>query len=261
MSSDYEYPDELDSLNRRERRQAKKTWRRDDHLQRMAWLRSQRQAEPTSPAAIVALVLLLAIIILGLGGGLPHLLGRDKTGNGSPIGVLTPGQPVVLPTAPSSEGATPGDSSPTAEPTLTTPPPVTDRPSAESTALATGVVGAWALAFYTRDPAVESYSDLVAKCAKYTTPAVAASFTSAGDPTYEALKADGGRSGVVAAPVSAPRADVAPVDTPTRITRFVKVSIEVTGKKPQKLEVPLLITLVAQNGQWAISDVSGGTGP
>ena len=61
--------------HRRDRRRAKKNWRRDDHAQRMAWLRDQRQAEPTSPAVIVALVVVLAIVILGLGGGLPRLFG------------------------------------------------------------------------------------------------------------------------------------------------------------------------------------------
>ena len=54
--------------------------------------------------------------------------------------------------------------------------------------MATDVVGAWARAFYTRDPAAETYAALVAKCAKYMTPEVASSFTAAGDPTYDALK-------------------------------------------------------------------------
>src|SRR5689334_10916957 len=55
LSADYDYPDELDDLYGRDRRRAKRNWRRDDHAQRMAWLREQRQAEPTSPAIIVAL--------------------------------------------------------------------------------------------------------------------------------------------------------------------------------------------------------------
>jgi hypothetical protein len=261
MSADYDYPEDLDELHGRERRRAKKNWRRDDHAQRMAWLRNQRQAEPTSPAVIVALVVVLAIIILGLGGGLPRLLGRESPGDGAPVGLLTPGRSVVLPTAPSN--TQPGQESPqVTTPTLTTPPPQTQRPSAESTALATDVVGAWARVFYTRDPAVESYSALVAKSAKYMTPEVASSFTSAGDPTYEALKKDGGKSAVISAPVSAPPANAeAPVDTPARITRFVKVTIDVTGKNAQRFDVPLLVTLMNQNSQWVISDVSGGTGP
>ncbi|MEJ1110946.1 MULTISPECIES: hypothetical protein [unclassified Kribbella] len=261
MSTDYDYPDELDELSGRDRRKAKKNWRRDDHAQRMAWLRSQRQAEPTSPAVIVALVVLLAIIILGLGGGLPRLLGRESSDDGAPVGLLTPGRSVVLPTAPSNTQPREENSQATT-PTLTTPPPQTQRPSAESTALATDVVGAWARAFYTRDPAAESYSALVSKCAKYMTPEVASSFTAAGDPTYDALKNDGGKSTVISAPVSAPPANAeAPVDTPTRITRFVKVTIDVTGKNAQRFDVPLLVTLVNQNSQWVISEVSGGTGP
>jgi len=261
MSTDYDYPEELDELNGRERRRAKKNWRRDDHAQRMAWLRSQRQAEPTSPAVIVALVVVLAIIILGLGGGLPRLLGRESSDDGAPVGLLTPGRSVVLPTAPANTQPE-GESSQASTPTLTTPPPQTQRPSAESTALATDVVGAWARAFYTRDPAAETYSALVSKCAKYMTPEIASSFTSAGDPTYDALKKDGGKSTVISAPVSAPPANAeAPVDTPARITRFVKITIDVTGKNAQRFDVPLLVTLVNQNSQWVISEVSGGTGP
>jgi hypothetical protein len=262
MSADYDYPEEIDTLSGRERRRAKKNWRRDDHAQRMAWLRSQRQAEPTSPAVIIALVVVLAIIILGLGGGLPRLLGGKNSDDSAPIGLLTPGRSVVLPTAPSNSQPTDQTSSSVTTPTLTTPPPVTERPSAESTALATDVVGAWARAFYTRDPAAETYAALVAKSAKYMTPEVASSFSSAGDPTYDALRNDGGKSRVIAAPVSAPPANAeAPVDTPARITRFVKVTIDVTGKHAQRFDVPLLVTLVNQDNKWVISEVSGGTGP
>ena len=259
MSNDYEYPEELDELNGRERRRAKKNWRRDDHVQRIAWLRNQRQAEPTSPAALVVLVVILAVVILGVGGGLPRLLGGKNKDDGAPISLLTPGRSVVLPTAPSTQSNQPV--APTSS-ALTTPPPESQRPQAEATATATDVVGKWARAFYTRDPATETYSALVAKCAKYMTSEVASSFTAAGDPTYDALKSDGGKSTVLGAPVTAPPANAqAPVDTPGRITRFVKVTINVTGKHAQRFDLPLLITLANENGQWVISDVSGGTGP
>ncbi|MFI7068069.1 hypothetical protein ACIBL3_44255 [Kribbella sp. NPDC050124] len=261
MSTDYDYPEEMGELRGRDRRRAKKEWRRDDHAQRMAWLRNQRQAEPTSPVVIVALVVLLAIVILGLGGGLPRLLGRESSDDGAPVGLLTPGRSVVLPTAPSNTQPGQGSSEATPPP-LTTPPPQTQRPPVEAIALANDVVGTWARTFYTRDPAAESYSALVTKSAQYMTAEVASSFTSAGDPTYEALKKDGGKSTVVSAPVSAPPANAeAPVDTPGRITRFVKVTINVTGKNAQRFDVPLLVTLVNQNNQWIISEVSGGTGP
>ncbi|GAA1579869.1 hypothetical protein GCM10009804_40640 [Kribbella hippodromi] len=258
MSADYDYPDELGDLSGRDRRRAKKNWRRDDHAQRMAWLRNQRRAEPTSPVAIVVLVVVVAIVILGLGGGLPRLFGGKSKDEGTPISLLTPGRSVVLPTAPATQSNQP--TAPTS--TLTTPPLQSQRPSGDAVALASDVVGAWARAFYTRDPGAEAYDALVAKCAKYMTPEVASSFTSAGDPTYDALKTDGGKSTVLAAPVSTPPPNAeAPVDTPGRITRFVKITIDVTGKHPQRFDVPLLITLSNQNGQWLISDVSGGTGP
>jgi hypothetical protein len=257
LRPDYDYPDDLDELPVRDRRRAKKNWRRDDHAQRVAWLREQRQAEPTSPAVIVVLVVVVAIVIIGLGGGLPRLLGGDDPGDESPVGLLTPARPVVLPTPTSGGTTVPSPVSPT----LSTPPIETARPGAQATALATDVVGAWARTFYTRDPGAETYAGLIAKASKYMTAEVAATFAAAGDSTYEALKTDGGKSTVIAAPVSAPRVDTAPTDTPGRITRFVNVTIEVTGKRAQRFDVPLLVTLTEQDGKWLISEVSGGTGP
>jgi hypothetical protein len=258
LSSDYDYPDDIDDLPARDRRRAKKNWRRDDHSQRVAWLRDQRQAEPTSPAVIVVLVVVVAIVILGLGGGLPRLLGGNDPGDDSPVGLLTPARPVVLPTSASSGTTT---APPTASAPLTTPPIETARPGAQATAMATDVVGAWARTFYTRDPALETYASLIEKASAYMTQEVAATFAAAGDSTYEALKTDGGKSAVVAAPVSTPRTNTAPADTPSRITRFVNVTIDVTGKRAQRFDVPLLVTVTDQNGKWLISEVSGGTGP
>lgn len=260
INNDYDYPEELDELSGRERRRAKKTWRRDDHAARMAWLRSQRQAEPVSPAAIVVLVVIVMVVILGLGGGLPKILGGGDDDK-QPVGLLTPTtRPVPLPTA-SDTTSTSISEQPSVTPTQSTPPPETRRPPATAIADAVKVIQTWARVFYTRDPAAESYSQLINKTAEYVTPGVGASFAAAGDSTYDALKASNGRSTVVAAVVSAPRADVAPVDTEIRITRLLTVTIQTTGTKPQRFDVPLLITLISEEGKWLISEVSGGTGP
>jgi hypothetical protein len=259
INNDYDYPEELDDLSRRERRQAKKTWRRDDHAARMAWLRSQRQAEPVSPIAIVVLVVIVMVVILGLGGGLPRILGGGDDDK-QPVGLLTPSQSIPLPTAPVTTSTSTSEQ-PSATPTQSTPPPETDRPPPTAIAGAVKVIDTWARVFYTRDPAAESYSQLINKTAEYVTPGLGASFAAAGDSTYDALKASKGRSTVVAAVVSAPRADVAPVDTDSRVTRLLKVTIQTSGTKPERFDVPLLVTVIAQEGKWLVSDVSGGTGP
>jgi hypothetical protein len=258
VNNDYDYPEELDELSRRERRQAKKTWRRDDHAARMAWLRNQRQSEPVSPVAIVVLVVIVMVVILGLGGGLPRILGGGDDEDKQPIGLLTPGQSIPLPSAP---GTTSASELPSATPTQSTPPPESHRPPPTAISGAVKLIETWARAFYTRDPAAVSYAQLINKTAEYVTPGLGASFAAAGDSTYDALKASNGRSTVAAALVTAPRADVAPVDTDTRVTRLLKVTIQTTGSKPQRFDVPLLITVIAQEGKWLISDVSGGTGP
>ncbi|TWD83084.1 hypothetical protein FB561_4239 [Kribbella amoyensis] len=258
VRSDYEYPEELDELGRRDRRRAKRTWRRDDHAQRMAWLRQQRQAEPTSPVTIVVVVIILAIVVLGLGGGLPRILGGDES-SGEPIGLLTP---TAGPTQPGATVTT-TEQSPTSAPSATnsTPPILTERPPAASAAATDEVVKSWARTFYTRDPAAEAYADLVGKTAPYVTDEVAESLIAAGDTTYEALKTSSGKSAVAAITVTPPRPESAPVDTPTRISRLVNITIDVTGNEPRRIQLPLLVTLVPEGSTWVISDMNGGAGP
>jgi hypothetical protein len=256
----YDYPEEIDELSRRERRRAKRTWRRDDHEQRVAWLRQQRQAEPTSPVAVVVAVVILAIIVLGLGGGLPRLLRGDEPTTRGDVGVLTPSRPpdqVQSPNAPQSTATPSGPA------TLqnSTPPILTERPSAAATTAVTTTLNAWARVFYARDPSSETYANLVDRTAAYVTSELGESLQSEGDSTYDALKADGGKSTVAAVKVEMPKPDTAPVDTPTRISRLVSVTIDVTGKRPNRMVLPLLITLVPEGTSWVISDLNGGTGP
>lgn len=255
VSTDYDYPAEMDELRRRERRHAKKVWRRDDHTQRMAWLREQRQAEPVSPVSILVVVVLLGIVVLGIGGGLPKILGNEE--GKQPVDLLTPANPLPLPT--SSGSAEPSQSQPT--PTDTTPPLQTARPSSGATLAANEVVSAWARAFYARTPATETYDQLVTKVSQYLTADMASSFTAQGDSTYDALKADGGTSKVVSEAVTSPKVGTAPTDTTGRISRLLNVVIDITGTEPQRITVPLLVTVVQESNKWVISDVDGGTGP
>lgn len=254
----YDYPEELGELSRRDRRRAKREWRQDDQARRNEWLRARRQAEPASPVIVVAAVVLLAIVVLGVGGGLPKLLGQDD--QRPPAGILTPPPataPVVDPTADQSSQPSPTQ----ATSALSVPPVLTEGPSQESIRIASHVTNLWAHAFYTRTPASETYPQLVAKVEQYVTPEVAESLTSGGDPTYDALRNDGGKSTVVTAPVVPPRPGSAPVDTPTRISRLVTVTIDITGANAERIVLPLLVTLVPQEGRWVISEIDGGTGP
>ncbi|GAB3818384.1 hypothetical protein [Kribbella italica] len=260
MSTDYSYPDELDDLGRNERRKAKRSWRRDDHAQRMAWLRDQRRTEPTSPVTVIVVVVILAIIVLGFGGGLPRLLGRDDSPE-QDVGLLAPSPQPERP-APTGD---PSQNTPSAVLTpstsVSTPPILTERPSAVATSAATDVIAVWARTFYTRDPSAESYADLVTKTGPYITNEVGESLTEAGDSTYEALKTDGGKSTVADVTVTAPRPDSAPVDTPTRISRLVTITIDITGKRPNRIQLPLVVTMIPEGAVWVVSDLNGGAGP
>jgi hypothetical protein len=271
VKADYEYPDDdWDDLSRAQRRRARKTWRRQDHAQRMSWLREQRGAEPSSPAGILVAVVLLAVIVLGIGGLIPRLLNRGGEDQPS-VGLLTPANPpAVLPTEgipsqPATSSSASPSSAPTSAPSSTpsgrpSAPVVTARLSKADLAAANRAAGAWAKVFYTRNPATETYEQLVVRAGEYTTEEVVASFTSAGDSTYEALKSTGGSSKVLAATTASPRPHTAPVDTPSRVTRLLTISIQVTGTSATQLNLPLLVTLVPQGDRWLISDVNGGAG-
>jgi hypothetical protein len=142
-----------------------------------------------------------------------------------------------------------------------TPPIQTQRPGAAQTALADGTVRSWANLFYARTPASETYEQLVGRAAEFTTSELAATFSSAGDVTYDALKTSGGTSRVVSVTVTGPRPDTAPVDTPTRITRLVTITVATTGKSAAQFEIPLLLTVIPDGDRWLVSAVDGGTGP
>ncbi len=270
VRADYEYPDDFDDLSWSQRRRARRKWRRQDQAQRVAWLRDRRGEEPAGPGGVVVVIVLLAVVVIGFGAALPRLLHSDSGGDRPSIGLLTPapnasagatngpGGPVSGSTGPGANGSGTRSSSPSTTPTPL--PVTTKRVSAAQVSAAGGVVNAWATVFYTRNPATETYEQLVAKAGRYTTDAVSTSFITAGDSTYEALRTSHGTSRVLAAPVTAPRRGTAPVDTPSRISRLVSVKIQVTGSKPATLTVPLLVTLVPQNGDWVISDVNGGAG-
>lgn len=248
-------------MSRRERRHALRDGIIDVQAQQMASLRSRRQAEPTSPVIVAIGIVVVAIVVLGLGGGLPKLLGGND--EKAPPGLLTPALPAGGQTNAQDNQSDPSTetSSPSTTASISAPPVLTERPSAASTAAAGQVADAWAREFYTRTPGAESYDQLVSKVEKYLTTELADSLTSTGDPTYEALRADGGVSSVTAVQVSAPRQGSAPVDTPTRISRLVNITIDMTGKHAGRINLPLLLTLVPWNNQWAISDVNGGAGP
>ena len=113
----------------------------------------------------------------------------------------------------------------------------------------------------TRNPATRSYADFVNDSAEYLTDELATSLIAQAHSTYEGLKAQSGTSKVVSANVTPPKPGTAPVDTAGRISRFVSIVIDITGSKPGRITVPLLITLVLQDNAWVISDVDGGTGP
>jgi len=252
-SSDDDFVDPSEGVHSSSRRQR----RRDDAARQRAELRDRRRSEPASPVGVIAVVILLAIIVLGVGGGLPRLFGRES--GQEPVGLLTPTAPLV--SVPGSPQPTVSETVGVPSDSLSTPPPQTQRPGAEATVAADTTARGWANLFYKRTPATETYDQLVDRAAQFTTIELAESFARAGDSTYDALRTAGGSSRVMSVAVAAPRPDTAPIDTPTRITRLVTVKVQTTGKGSGTFDVPLLVTVVRDGEKWLISAVDGGTGP
>lgn len=231
--------------------------RRDDIARQRALLRERRRSEPASPIGVIAAIVLLAVIVLGVGGGLPRLFdGDDEQG---PTGLLTPGDSAT--SGPDEPETTVTATTPNNPLPVSTPPPQTQRPGAETTAAADNATRSWATVFYTRQPARETYAQLVERAAQFTTRELADSFRASVDSTYGALRDSGGTSRVVSVSIVKPRPDTAPVDTPTRITRLVNINIETTGNDASRFAVPLIVTVTPDNGRWLVSAVDGGTGP
>jgi hypothetical protein len=244
-------PEEDGHRSRRDRR-------RDDLARQRATLRDRRTSEPASPVGVIVVILLLAVLVLGIGGGLPRLLHRGSEDQG-PVGLLTPGGSGTE--APQTPGSPVSSGTPGATQSLSAPPIQTQRPGAVETASADATAKNWATLFYTRAPANETYGQLVGRAAEFTTSDLESSFSSTGDATYDALKASGGTSKAMSVTVGAPRPDTAPVDTPTRITRLVTITVATTGKDASQFEIPLLLTMIPEAGRWLVSAVDGGTGP
>ncbi|MEU8222791.1 hypothetical protein [Kribbella sp. NPDC048915] len=236
--------------NRRERR-------REDIARQRALLRERRRSEPASPIGVIAVIVLLAVIVLGVGGGLPRLFGDE--GEQGPTGLLTPGDSAT--SGPDEGETTVPISTPNGPLPVSTPPPQTQRPGAEATVAADEATRSWAKVFYTRQPARETYAQLVERAAQFTTRELADSFRASVDSTYGALRDSGGTSRVLSVSIVKPRPDTAPVDTPTRITRLVNINIETTGDDAGRFAVPLLVTVMPDSGRWLVSAVDGGTGP
>lgn len=238
--------------------QSRRDRRRQHAARQRQELRDRRRSEPASPVGVIAVIVLLAIIVLGVGGGLPRLFGR-KSDSGS-VGLLTPTAPQVSQPGNQNQSSAPQGSSSSSE-VLTTPPPQTESPGAAATTAVDTTARSWANLFYKRTPASETYEELVGRAAQFTTPELAQSFASAGDSTYEALRTSGGTSTVLSVKITKPKPDSAPTDTPTRITRLITVQVRTTGKQAATFDVPLLVTVVRDNERWLVGSVDGGTGP
>ncbi|MFG1820574.1 hypothetical protein ACGFIF_42925 [Kribbella sp. NPDC049174] len=255
LNSDYDYPDELlETDSGRVRRRNKRRWRKADRQKRAEWIRDERRnQEAVSPGVVLGAVVVVLILLVGSAYVVPKWLTKDNPGADNDGGVT-----LLRPT----EGAA---ATPTAtQPTASTSSGPTGTPSTSpslSAAQVGGVLQKWAKQFYTRQPTAESYDALVDRMEPYFTDDVRESLKSAGDPTYDALEADGGTSRVAQTSVTLPPATgAAPADTPTRITRVVVVQIVVTGKRPTQFALRELVTVVPDRGSWRISAIAGQSG-
>ncbi|MEU7153820.1 hypothetical protein AB0B15_38270 [Streptomyces sp. NPDC045456] len=238
----WEYPEEVNTGSRRERRRAKKAHRQAARRRTKQWVREERRRDPIRPTAALVIVAL----ILGLGAGArwvwPALSGHDDRPR-----VSASPSPKPEDNAPPGTNQTP-TSSPSSTPSapkvpLTKPEPVAQEAIRQ---------------YLTRNPPADHKpSAPVLRAAPYMTPALVENLTASSDPAWDKLVSRGGVS-TVREIKTGPAKEGLPVDTPVRVWRAVTAKVHVEGYTAYDEEHVLQVEVTNPSGTaWRVSRILG----
>ncbi|KOG86005.1 hypothetical protein [Streptomyces varsoviensis] len=240
----WDYPEEVDTGRRRERRRARKAHRADARRRTTQWVREERRRDPIKPTAALVIVAL----ILGLGAGARWLWPGLTGGSDRPAGSVS-----ASPT-PAAQDDKPGtDETATSSPS-STPSPAADLSEPEH-------VAEEAIRRYlTRNPPADGdHSAPVLRAAPYMAPALVENLASSSDPAWDKLVSRGGVATVTtikAGPV--PEKEGLPVDTPLRVWRQVTAKVHVEGYTAYDEQHVLQVELTNPSGDaWRASRILG----
>lgn len=241
LKSDYQYPQELDTLSRRQRRRGRKVWREEDRAKRLQWVREQREEEPGTAGRILVLVFALVVVVFGSA----YLFGHGHGGHSvSPTG---DGVAVSVAPAPAASPSSPAASE------SESPPPNLSSPAA--------VADGFSRAYLTRNPLVDhDHTSSVERASGWMTAPLVDNLTNHADPSFDVLVSRAGVATVSAVKVEPAGTDL-PGDSPLRVWRKVTITIAVAGQAGHDSYTDTRVLteeiITSGDGQWRVSRILG----
>ncbi|MGW2227455.1 hypothetical protein [Streptomyces formicae] len=242
----WDYPEEVETGRRRERRRARRAHRTEARRRTTQWVREERRRDPIRPRAALVIV----AVILGLGVGArwlwPGLNGDDDRPSASVSASSTPAVQDDKPGTGETDTAT---SSPSSSPS-----PAADLSKPDH------VAESAIRRYLTRNPPADGdHTAPVLKAAPYMAPALVENLASSSDPAWDKLVSRGGVATVTtikAGPV--PEKKRLPVDTPLRVWRQVTAKVHVKGYTDYDEQHVLQVELTNPSGNaWRVTRILG----
>lgn len=238
----FQYPEEVHTGRRRERRRAKKVHRENTRRRTMEWIKAERRREPIRPAG----ALIIVALILALGAG-ARLLWPDLVGDSSHDRVTASATPT-----PSAQNNPPADthsSAPTPSPSSSSAADLSDPDNVAKEAIRR---------YLTRNPPADGdHEASVLRAAPYMTPALVENLASHSDPAFDKLVSRGGVATVRTVNVS-PADTKLPADSPLRVWRKTTAKVHVEGYTTYTDTTELQVELVTSSGdEWHVSRILG----
>ncbi|MBF6050158.1 hypothetical protein GO001_34150 [Streptomyces sp. NRRL B-1677] len=254
LKARYDYPDEAKDGTLRQRRRARKAYRRRDRERRQEWIREERQKEPVTAGGALLLVALLLLVGLGVkwwsGSSSDTSASAEASARPSPSPSALQSAPPGMP-MPSMAPAAPKPSSPS-------PPASLSENSSPDVRQAESVVDQWVRQYLTRNPPVdETHEGPVRRAAPWASAALTDNLLHHTDPAWDILVSRGGIATVTDVKITPAGGDLPP-DNPLRVWRNAAAEIKVHGYTDYT-ETRTLRTevMLSGEGKWQITRVLG----
>ncbi|MEV4506050.1 hypothetical protein [Streptomyces klenkii] len=248
LKARYDYPDEAKDGTIRQRRRARKAYRRRDRERRQEWIREERQKEPVTAGGALLLVVLLLLVGLGVkwwSSGSSSAGAQSSSRPAPSHSALQSASPTVAPAAPKPS-------------TPPSPPASLSENSTPDVRQAESVVDQWVRQYLTRNPPVdETHEGPVRRAAPWASSALTDNLLHHTDPAWDILVSRGGIATVTDVKITPAGGDLPP-DNPLRVWRNAAAEIKVHGYTDYT-ETRTLRTevMLSGDGKWQITRVLG----
>ncbi|MGW3377413.1 hypothetical protein [Streptomyces hydrogenans] len=242
LKATYDYPEETDDGSRRQRRRARKAWRKTERARTTAWIAQERRREPTTArAAFVVVAALLAVGVLTRVG---------------PDWLSTRADPPKATAQPNPTAAPSGDDKPPA-PTSTSPTAAPSSADAVDLTDPNAVAEQFIRHYLTRNPPEDGdHRASVRRAAPWATPALSENLAAHEDRAFAVLVSRGGVATVRKVTIG-PTPQGLPADTPLRVWRAVTATVDVAGYTNYTDTVSLKAEITDTGRGWRVARLLG----